>query len=218
MPRTEAVKNAYNVMMDAKLALGVSTSIFLADLIVPSKDMVVYANDPLSTQATKAFQSASPTPEVTGNVVVDNGIQVATAGISLELARRTTSNRYLGGMALAAQALGCTANAIAERTGWLTPLEKAQPDVGFSSISIAWFMNALMHRADKANNIKTKRLWQAGAAAFAGSMTAGAYAVDDLGGKLDITSHAAGILVGVGAYIIQKQRSSHELTASPDTI
>jgi hypothetical protein len=114
-------------------------------------------------------------------------------------------------MAVVAQASASIADAAAERSGWLTPLERAQPDVGFSSISAAWFTNALLHRVERASG-HTRRWWQAGTVAFAGAMTAGAYSVDSLGGKLDITSHAAGILVGAGAYVIEKRRNEDTKT------
>jgi hypothetical protein len=210
MPAMERVHHACDALRDAKLSLAVSAGLLLANLVVPPEDMMVYANDPLRKQASLALQSALPTPEATGNATVDTAIQVTTAGLSLEFARRTTSPRRLGEMAVGAQLLSCAVDAGVERTGWLNPVERAQPDVGFSAISVAWFTNALLHRAEQAKTLRERRLWQTGTAVFIGAMTVGTYAVDSLGGKLDLTSHASGVAVGTIAYLFdRRQKNQH---------
>jgi len=185
----------------------VSSGIVLANLL-DRGDMVVHADDSLATQAERAFQSALPAPELNGpgHRAADIGVDVGLTGISLLAAQRTTSLKGLAATAAGAQAAGCTVDAIADRSGWLTQAELSQEDVGFSSISVAWFTKFLL---DKASQSKEKATaWYAGLTVFAGSVAVALPLYEGAqGGKLDATSHAAGLGVGALAYKIGKWRA-----------
>lgn len=170
----------------------------------------VRADDPLYKQAALALPSAFPVPEVTGNEALDLGIQTSTAVAAFEAARHTSTWRELGLTAVGAQLASCALDAGVERTGWLSPEERVQKDVGFSSISIAWATKFLLDRSIGAEDEKNRWMWRGAAAAFAGAMTAGAYLVEGSnGGKLDVVAHFGGLAAGAVAYRLGEWRKNH---------
>jgi hypothetical protein len=196
-------------LRDAKVSLGVCALMAFSNIFVDRQDMMVYANDPLTRQALLAFPSALPTPEVTGNPAADLAIQCASTALTTEIARRSSTSRQLIGTAITAQAVSCGVDALVERTGWLSVFERSQPDVGFSAISAAWFGKLFLDRAQRAKTPLRRNLWRAGLAVYGGTITAGYYFLNGAeGGKLDLTSHAAGLVVGVAAHFIGQRKSN----------
>jgi hypothetical protein len=206
---SEIAQKAWNEVKEAWPTLGLGVAIVAANL-VDTERMTVYADDPLSRQAVLALPSALPAPEVTGNNALDIAIQVGTAAISCEAIRRTSNVRHIAATALSAQVVACAANAVAERSGWLTAAERTQPDVGFSSISIAWATEFLLDRADKADTPLQKGLWRTGTAVLAGTMSVGSYVAEggQGGSKLEMVAHGSAAAVGFIAHLLGKRRAS----------
>ncbi|HEV2412846.1 MAG TPA: hypothetical protein VGS28_03500 [Candidatus Saccharimonadales bacterium] len=207
----------YEYLKEAQLSLGVCALMAVTNALDRSgAGMMVYANSPLSEQAIRALPSALPTPVTTGNLPVDIAIQAAETFVTAEVARRTSSAKQLLGGAVAAQVLSCSVDAAVERTGWLNAAERMQPDVGFSAISAAWLTKFFLDRAERAKTPLRKGLWRLGMAAYAGTITLGYYFMDRAsGGKLDLTSHASGIAVGVAMHALGKQPDNHAYTSEP---
>ena len=96
---------------------------------------------------------------------------------------------------------------VADRT-WLDPAERAQSDVGFSGISDAWFSKLLLDLGDRCRNPFARWGFRVAALAGASYATVGEYMMNGAdGGKLDLTSHTAGIAVGVGTYLLEKRKA-----------
>ncbi len=192
----------------------VSAGILLANLL-DRENMVVHANDPLGKQAALALPSALPAPEVNGpgHLPTDTAVEIGTTAISLLAvqSKNNTSTRELATMAVAAQVGACAVDVVVERSGWLTAAERAQEDVGFSAISVALFTKFLLDRAGQSKE-HAKR-WYAGLAVLAGTfvglepLSSGAQ-----GGKLDATSHAAGLAVGYFGYRFGKRKTQMQNT------
>lgn len=186
----------------------VSTGMLLAN-VLDREAMVVRANDSLGKQAALSLPSALPAAEIVGNPTADLGIQIAYSAGSLGLACRTTSRVGVAVTAVVAQEVACAANAIVERSDWLNPAEKAQDDVGFSAIALAWGTKALLDRRAEASD-QAKRKYALGGIALGGLFTVGALLYDKEGGKLDLTSHVAGIAVGWAAHLFGDFRKKAE--------
>ena len=179
---------------------------------------MVYANDPFSTQAERSLQSALPTPVMTGNLLADFAIQASETILTTEIVRRTSSARQLLGSAIVSQLLSCGVDALVERTGWLSAAERMQPDVGFSAISAAWLSKFFLDRADRARTPLRKNLWRAGMAVYGGTITVGYYFLNGPnGGKLDLTSHATGVAVGMAAYALGRRKQRNQSSSLPET-
>jgi|GEM_PF-2888867 len=190
------------------------TTMVLANT-VGREALVVHADDPLLEQAKLSIFSAFPAPSL-GDYgrTVNVGTQIATTVVSLECARSTTGASGLAGTAVAAQLAACGADAAVERTGWLSHAERAQEDVGFSAIGVAWFTKFLLDRA-QASQERGQR-WLAGAGVFAGSAVIGLPLYEgSQGGKLDAVSHAAGLAIGVLAHKQGQRGKQRELAAGP---
>lgn len=131
------------------------------------------------------------------------------AGVSIEAARRTSTLKELGVIAVGAQIASCATDAVADRT-WLTVAQRAQEDVGFSAISVALLAKYLLDRSSSAETTTKSRCWKLGALVLAGFMVGGMYLIDgNNGGKLDVTAHGAGFMVGVIGYQLGKWRKQH---------
>ena len=198
-----ALKDAYEHTRDVIKEPYVTTSVALGLLIAefgPRSAMVVHANDPPLKQIGLALPSALPTPELTGSQIVDTGLNIALTGASLEIARRTTSRRELLTSAVGAQALACAADAVVERSGWLSSTEKAQEDVGSSSIFIAWLTKYLLDKWAQAETAREKLRYVGQMAAGVGVIATSAL-LDSKSGKLDVTAHVSGVFAGWVAYM-----------------
>lgn len=182
--------------------------------ILDRNGMVVHADDALLKQTELAFPSALPIPQLKGpegyaNAAVDLG----STSISLLAAQRTSSIKGLAATAVGAQAAGCAVDAIADRSGWLTHTELSQEDVGFSSISVAWFTKFLLDKASRSKERATA--WYTGLTVFVGTVPIGLPLYEgSQGGKLDATSHAAGLGVGLLAYKIGNWKANIHDTAT----
>lgn len=191
-----------------KTAVMVSGGILLANLL-DRKAMVVHANDPLVKQAALAIPSALPAPELIGpgHEAVDIAGQIGTTAISLLAAQsdNNTSPPELAIIGIGTQIGSCAIDAAIERTGWLTQAERAQEDVGFSAISVAWFTKFLLDRASQSET--HARRWYAGLGVFGISVSVLLPLADGgQGSKLDAASHAVGLAAGVGGYLWSKKR------------
>jgi len=197
-------------IIDSKLIpLAVSGGLLIANEF-NREALVVHANDPIGKQARLALPSALPAPVVTGNRLVDMGLQSITTAVGLEAASKTSTKRELVAMAIGAQVVSCAINAGVERTGWLSKAERAQEDVGSSAIYLAWFMKFLLDRLASAKTDHESRRWKVAAAVFAGSVTFGAYYVEGSnGGKLDMSSHLGSLMVGVVAHKLGSWRKAY---------
>jgi hypothetical protein len=194
----------------------VTAGILLAN-VLDREAMVVHANDPLGKQAALALPSALPAPELSGpgHPATDTAVEIGTTAISLLAvqSKNNTSTKELAAIAVAAQVGACAVDAAVERSGWLTQAERAQEDVGFSAISVAWFTKFLLDRASQSKE-HAKR-WYTGLAAFA--VTVGGLSPlyeGSQGGKLDATSHLAGLAVGGVGYLWVKGRRAETAPAS----
>ncbi len=201
----------YNRLKDSALTFQVCLLMAMTNALDPSITMV-HADDPFLLQAERSLPSALATPPTTGNTAADILVPVLETAITTEIVRRTSSTKQLIGSAVAAQLLSCGADATVERTSWLNSLERSQPDIGSSAISAAWFSKFFLDRADQAQSPLRSMLWRAGMVAHSSAITAGYYVLNgEDGGKLDLTSHGSGVLVGIAAYAIgkraQKRRS-----------
>ncbi len=188
----------------ATTAVAVTTMV-LANT-VDREALVVHADDPLLKQAKRSVLSILPAPSLgdygrTANVAA----QITTTVISFESARSTSRPAGLIGTAAGAIVASDSADALADRSGWLTHAEKAQEDVGFSAIGVAWFTKFLLDRAG-ASKDKGRR-WLAAAGAFAGTVALGLPLYEgSQGGKLDAVSHTAGLAVGLAAHKLGARR------------
>ena len=203
---------ARNRLQTAYLTLGVLATTVAMNVLAP-EELIVHASDSLPAQVERAFPSALPT----GETMLDLVIPLAETAATIELARSTTSQRQLLGMAATAQVLACSADAVADRV-WLDSAERAQPDVGFSAISDAWIIKLLLDLGDRRRNRFARWGFRVAALAGASYATVGEYIVNGVnGGKLDLTSHTAGIAVGVGTYLLERhkarKRQSDSITA-----
>lgn len=198
-----ALRNAYeytrNAVREPYITASVSLGLLMAEL-GPRSAMVVHADDPLAKQMELALPSALPTPEMTGSRPVDTALHIGLTGASLEIARRTSSRRELLTSAVGAQALACAAGAGVERSGWLNSTERAQEDVGFSSIFTAWFTKYLFDRWSQAKTPREKLRYVGGMAAGAGAIV-GLALMDSKGAKLDLTAHFSGAFTGWAAHM-----------------
>lgn len=188
----------------------VSAGILLANLL-DRESMVVHANDPLSKQAALALPSALPSPELNGpgHLAMDTAVQIGTAAGSLLAvqSRNNTPLKEVAAMALTAQVGACAVDAAVERSGWLTAAERTQEDVGFSAISVAWFTKFLLDRANQST--AHARRWYAGLAVFAGTFVGLTPLYEgSQGGKLDATSHAAGLAAGYLGYKFGRRKTA----------
>jgi len=191
----------YDRLQTAYLTLGVLATTVAMNALDP-QELTVHAGDSLPVQAERAFPSALPTSATALDLVVP----LAQTAATIEIARATTSQKELLGMAATAQVLACSADAVADRT-WLDPAERAQPDVGFSAISDAWISKLLLDVGDRRRNPFARWGFRAAALVGASYATVGEYLVNGAdGGKLDLTSHTAGIVVGVGTYLLEKRK------------
>lgn len=210
------IRNAFNRLQDAVRDPYATVAVSLGLLIAeagPRSAMVVRADDPLDKQAARALPSAWPTPEMTGVRALDTGLHMGMAGASLEIARRTTSRRELVTTALGAQALACGANAVAERSGWLSPAERGQEDVGFSSIFIAWLTKSRLDRLAQAQTGREK-LRHAGELAAGAAVILACSLVDGDSGKLDLVAHTAGAFAGWAAHMRGESRQQSQAEGS----
>ncbi|HEY5442527.1 MAG TPA: hypothetical protein VIJ68_03245 [Candidatus Saccharimonadales bacterium] len=98
-------------------------------------------------------------------------------------------------------------DAAVERSGWLSQTERAQEDVGFSSIALAWISKYAFDRLAEAKTEGERRAWAAGIAGGSALMTLGVLLYEGSeGGKLGFTSHLAGIGVGWAAHRLGSRR------------
>jgi hypothetical protein len=188
------IQHPYEV---AAVSYGLLLGEVLGRTVLP--ETVVHANDPFDKQMIMDLPSALPTPEMTGIQPLDTALQIGAAGVGLEAARRTTSRRGLLVTAVGAQALACVVDAGVERSGWLSPGEKAQEDVGFSSIYVAWLTKFLLDKLAQAQTAREKLRYVSGLAAGAAAIV-GLAMMDSKGMKLDLSAHTSGALVGVVAH------------------
>jgi hypothetical protein len=196
---------AYDRLQNTYLALGVCATLAVANLVDP-QELMVHADDTLSIQAERAYPSALYQPATVVHPITHLGIPVAETAATIAFAQTTTSQRKLLGMAAASQAFACGADAMVDRI-WLAPIERTQPDVGFSSISDAWISKCLLDHADRRRSPYARWGLRALTLAGAGFVTVGEFMMNGAdGGKLDLSSHAAGILVGLTTYAIDKRK------------
>lgn len=204
----EHIEHPYEV---AAVSYGLLLGEVLGRTALP--EMVVHANDPFGEQMKMSLPSALPTPEVSGYASVDTAIQIGLAAGSLEFARHTTSRRGLLATALGAQAVACLADAGVERSGLMSQTERAQEDVGFSSVSTAWFTKFLFDKRSQAETAAERRqytryIWQ-----FAGALAVISM-VDGKTRKLDIPAHASAFVMGYAAHKIGRYRSTRQRAAA----
>lgn len=178
----------------ALLSAGILAGEILSRTKAP--DMVVHGDDPFVQQMKMALPSALPTPEMVGNRGLDTALHIAMSAASLEAVRRNTSRCEVIAGALGAQMLACLANAAVERSGWLTPQERAHRDVGFSAVFASWLTKRLVDKFTEAQSGREKLGYAGLMAAGAGTILAGAKMEDGRGGKLDLVAHASGTLAG----------------------
>ena len=199
-----------NKLADFRVTAAVTIGLIFANAF-NNDPLIVRGNDSLAKKAALALPSALPAPDISGNRLADIGLEIGTSAISIEAARRTSTLKELGTVAVGAQLSACAVNALVENGSWLNQTEKSQEDIGFSAISVAWFTKFLLDRSASSENNRSKNLWRASAALFAGAMTVGAYFVENNnGGKLDMLSHGAGITVGVLGYLFGHWRKAHK--------
>jgi len=190
----EHIKHPYEV---AAVSAGLLIGEVLSRTALP--EMIVHADDDFGKQMAMALPSALPTPEMIGSPAVDTALQISIAGVSLETARRTTSRRELVATAVGAQALACLVDAGVDRLGWLNPVEKAQEDVGFSAIYVAWLTKFLFDKRAQAKTA-SERLRYAGSIAAGAAAIVGLALMDSKGVKLDLSAHFSGAVAGWTAH------------------
>ncbi len=174
---------------------------------------VVRADNPVPLEAERAIPSAFITPEGDYSRALGVSAQVGLTALGVGLARKTSSLPEVAGVSLTAQLVGCAADAAVERTNLLTHAEKAQEDVGSSSIYVALIGKYLLDKHAEAEN---KLPWRVGIGAF----VTGAVVLIPLaegsggGGKLDVVSHTASLVVAYGAHKFSEfkksRRPNHE--------
>ena len=184
-----------------------ATSMILANSVDRSA-LVVHADDALLRQAELAIPSALLTPNMGDyDKLVGVGSQIGLTVISAECARDTTGPVELAGTALVAQIASSGADAAVERIGWLSHAERAQEDVGFSAIYVAWFTKFLFDKAQASEH--HRHSWIAGIGAFAVMAVIGLpLSEGSQGGKLDAVAHTTSLAVGFLAHRLSERRKS----------
>lgn len=189
-------RRVFDYLKDAKLT--VSTTLgFVAINVMYGDRLVVHSSDPLERQLEMAIPSAFGTPDATGVRVLDFGGVTALTMATLEASRRTTPVRELVPIAVGAQVVSCGTDALVDQTGVVGDTM----DVGSSAIAVAWGTKFFLDHIASAEDETSRRRWKLGAAAFASTLTLGAYVFlggDD--GKLDLISHCSALAVGATAY------------------
>jgi hypothetical protein len=200
-------RRAFDRLKDAKLTVAGTVGIVAVNMMCGDSNLVVHSGDSIAKQMEMAIPSAFGSPEATGFKVLDFGGVTAFTAASLEATRRTTSVPELGAIAISAQVVSAGTDALADQVG----LVQNTLDVGSSSIAVAWGTKFFLDHIASAEDETTRRRWKMGAAAFAGTLTFGAWAFlggDD--GKLDLISHTSALAVSAIAYRFGSWRRDHK--------
>jgi hypothetical protein len=203
-------RRAIDRLKEAKITI-VGTIGIVAVNLMYGDSLAVNTGDSIPKQLKMAIPSAFGTPHATGVDVLDFGGVTALTAASLEAVRRTTPLRELVPLAVSAQMISCGTDALISQTDMVGNTL----DVGSSAIATAWMAKFLLDRSASAEDETTRRRWKLGAAAFAGTMTFGAWAFlggDD--GKLDLISHTSALAVGAIAYRFGSWRKNHKQDAT----
>ncbi len=176
----------------------IAASILAADFLVRDS-LVVRQRDTLTKKALRAFPSAFAVPGMTGNKTADTLFAMTTVGISVEVARRTSSAKELAVTSVGAHALACTVNTLLERTGQLSDEERDAEDVGSSAVALALAVKYGTDRLATAETTKARLGWSLGLTALVGATVVAPYISRDTHrtGTMDAAAHLSGAFTGV---------------------
>ena len=154
-------------------------------------------------QLTRSLSSTTVPAEVSGsligqhNVGVDLAVYLGTLLPAVSLAKASGSSpKELFGMAIGAEMLATSFDIGAAHDGLMDPAELAQKNSGSSAVAVAFFTKYLRHKIEHSETTREKLLYRAVLAAFIGSVTLGAAAIDSDNFVGNIVNHGAGALVG----------------------
>lgn len=191
-----------------RTAATVSAGTLLFNVLFPH-EFIVRDTDSLGKQALLAYPSALPDPSIFGNRTLDVGIDTIFTAVGAGLAAHevkkgnTTPLGTVGVVGLS-QAVGSVATGAISPI--LSPTERAEPNVGNSSILAGIIAKASMdHLAIAIQRSEKKKVAAivAGQTALTILATAGAYAFEGSNGGLEDTfAHLAGIAAGVFAHFV----------------
>jgi hypothetical protein len=194
----------------ARTAAVVSAGTVLFNVLLPH-EFIVRDTDSIGKQALLAYPSALPDPSITGDrahdVAVDTTFTALGTGLAAyEVGKGNTTPWGMVGVVGLSQAAGSIATGAISPI--LTPAERAEPNVGNSSILAGIVAKASMDHlaiARQRGEKKKAAAIVAGQTALTLAATFGAYVLEGSNGGLeDAVAHLAGIAAGVAAYFVGK--------------